>query len=203
MDQEKIGQFIKNQRKANGLTQEQLADSMKISAKTVSKWECGGGLPDVSLMLPLCECLGISVNELLSGSLLNAAEYKRKAEDNLIAALAERKNNQPLMMVELIIGFLLIISALSLILVGSLFNLEIWERALFITLGCSVILIGIACLCVLDIHTGYFRCPHCQETFVPTMKAYLMGMHTIRKRRLVCPHCHVKSWCAKALSKGK
>ena len=57
-----------------------LADRLGISDKTVSKWERGAGLPDVSLMLPLCETLEISVNELLTGEKLTDADYKKKAE---------------------------------------------------------------------------------------------------------------------------
>ena len=67
MDQMRIGKFIAESRKALGLTQRQLAYTLDISDKTVSKWECGKGLPEVSLMLPLCRTLGISVNEMLSG----------------------------------------------------------------------------------------------------------------------------------------
>jgi Predicted transcriptional regulators len=203
MDQQKIGQFIKSLRKAKNLTQEQLAERLRISSKTVSKWECGSGLPEVSLMLSLCEVLGISVNELLSGSLLNDSEYKRKAEDNLIVALTERKSNRRLMVVQLILGSLIVISSLSLMIAGSLLGVEVWEKILLNVLGGVIIIAGIACLCVLDIHTGYFRCPHCHETFVPTTKAYVMGMHTIRKRRLTCPHCHTKGWCLKVMSKNE
>ena len=54
MNQIKTGKFIAETRKAQGLTQKQLADILEISDKTVSKWECGKGLPEVSLMLPLC-----------------------------------------------------------------------------------------------------------------------------------------------------
>ena len=57
MDQIKIGHFIADTRKAKNLTQRQLADALSISDKTVSKWETGKGLPDVSLMLPLCRAL--------------------------------------------------------------------------------------------------------------------------------------------------
>ena len=59
MDQIKIGKFIATLRKECKLTQRQLADKLAISDKTVSKWECGLGLPEVSLMLPLCATLGI------------------------------------------------------------------------------------------------------------------------------------------------
>ena len=66
MDQAKTGKFIKEMRKERGLTQRQLAEKLNISEKTVSKWETGNGLPDTGLMLPLCEALNITVNELLS-----------------------------------------------------------------------------------------------------------------------------------------
>ena len=83
MDQLKIGKFIAQTRKEKGLTQKQLADALMISDKTVSKWECGNGLPEVSLMLPLCEKLGITVNELLSGKSLTSSEYQKNAEEKL------------------------------------------------------------------------------------------------------------------------
>ncbi len=67
MDQVKIGKFISQMRKEKGLTQKQLGEELLISDKTVSKWETGKGMPEVSLMLPLCEKLGINVNELLTG----------------------------------------------------------------------------------------------------------------------------------------
>ena len=72
MNQIIIGKFIATSRKAKGLTQKQLADILSISDKTVSKWERGSGLPEVSLMLPLCKALGINVNELLSGERLDS-----------------------------------------------------------------------------------------------------------------------------------
>ncbi len=66
MDQIRIGKFIAESRKSRNLTQRQLADALSISDKTISKWECGKGLPEISIMLPLCEALDITVNDLLS-----------------------------------------------------------------------------------------------------------------------------------------
>ena len=68
MDQISIGRFIAAERKRKGCTQKQLAEKLNISDKTVSKWECGKGFPEVSLLLPLCKELDITVNELLSGA---------------------------------------------------------------------------------------------------------------------------------------
>ena len=75
MDQVKTGRFIAARRRSLGLTQRELAEKLSVSDKTVSKWECGNGLPEVSLMLPLCELLGINVNELLTGEMLDDASY--------------------------------------------------------------------------------------------------------------------------------
>ena len=94
MDQIKIGKFIASLRKEKGLTQMMLADRLGISDKTVSKWERGAGLPDVSLMLPLCETLEISVNELLTGEKLTDADYKKKAEVTIMNLVQENKENK-------------------------------------------------------------------------------------------------------------
>ncbi len=75
MDQIKIGKFIACLRKEKGYTQRQLADMLDISDKTISKWETGNGLPDISLIMPLCEAFGISVNELLSGERIGDENY--------------------------------------------------------------------------------------------------------------------------------
>lgn len=67
MNQIKIGKFIAERRKEKGLLQKDIAVRLGISEKTVSKWECGNGLPEVVYMEPLCQILGITVNELLAG----------------------------------------------------------------------------------------------------------------------------------------
>ncbi len=94
MDQIKIGAFIAALRKEQGLTQRQLAEELNISDKTVSKWECGKGLPEVSLMLPLCQRLGISVNELLSGERLEQENYEQKAEENMLNLMIDSKKKE-------------------------------------------------------------------------------------------------------------
>lgn len=70
LNQEKIGKFIAERRKAQELTQKQLAEKLNVSDKAVSKWETGRSLPDNALLLDLCAMLSISVNELLSGERL-------------------------------------------------------------------------------------------------------------------------------------
>lgn len=109
MDQVKIGQFIARKRKEKNLTQRQLADILEISDKTISKWETGNGLPDVSLMMPLCEILTISVNELLSGENLLDKEYKDKAEENMLALLKRHYRRMLCIVVVSIISTVLVV----------------------------------------------------------------------------------------------
>lgn len=92
MKQDKIGKFIADLRKEHGLTQQQLADTLNVSNKTISKWECGNGMPELSLILPLCEALDISINELLTGERLTADGYSKKAEENIMNLLMENEN---------------------------------------------------------------------------------------------------------------
>ena len=89
MDTVKIGKFLSEMRRNHGLTQREFAELLGISDKTVSKWETGNGLPEVSLMLPVCEALHIDLNELFSGERLKEADYKKKAEENMIRLLRE------------------------------------------------------------------------------------------------------------------
>ena len=91
MDQKKIGAFIAQCRKEKSLTQIQLAELLGITNQAVSKWENGRGMPDVSLLQPLCDALGISLNELFSGEHLSAEEYKGKAEENISKLYKEKQ----------------------------------------------------------------------------------------------------------------
>ena len=85
MDQIKIGKFITEMRHNKGMTQVQLAEKLSITDRAVSKWENGKCLPDSSIMLELCDILGISVNELLNGEIIIPEEIPQTAEENLIA----------------------------------------------------------------------------------------------------------------------
>lgn len=91
MDQKRIGAFIAQCRKEKNLTQMQLAELLGITNQAVSKWENGRGMPDVSLLQPLCEVLGISLNELFSGEHISAEEYKGKAEENISRLFKEKQ----------------------------------------------------------------------------------------------------------------
>ena len=84
MNQREIGKFISELRKNKKMTQEELAEKLGVNNRTISRWENGNNMPDVSLYKPLCEELGITINELLSGKKLNAKEYQGKLEENIV-----------------------------------------------------------------------------------------------------------------------
>lgn len=94
MNQTEIGKFISGCRKEKKLTQAELAEKLNITDRAVSKWETGKSMPDSSIMLELCEILGITVNELLSGQKVSVESYEKKADENLIALKRKDETNK-------------------------------------------------------------------------------------------------------------
>lgn len=109
MDQVKIGQFIQKTRKEKGFTQKQLADLIGMSDKTISKWETGNGLPELSVLKPLCDALSINVNELLSGEKLPLHEYSEKAEANMMELLKENEKQRKTKWWQKLLGWMLLL----------------------------------------------------------------------------------------------
>ena len=87
MDQEKIGKFILELRKDKKMTQQELADKFGVTDRAISKWENGRGMPDISLMKPLCEILDITLNELISGEKIDKKEYQKKSDENIFKTI--------------------------------------------------------------------------------------------------------------------
>ena len=203
MDQVKTGQFIKAIRKEKNLTQREVAERLSISEKTVSKWETGNGLPEVSLMLPLCALLEISVNELLSGERLDEKRYFEKAEKNIMSLIEEKAEAKKKIIIAVIVCVITLLAGLTLLLVSGLLEMEVWLRIVLGVIGAVIIISGIGLACVLERDAGVYECKHCGERFVPKMKAYIFAPHTPTTRRLKCPKCGKKSYCKKRLSKSE
>ena len=201
MDQIKTGQFIKAIRKEKNLTQREVAEKLNISEKTVSKWETGNGLPEVGLMLPLCELLEISVNELLSGERLDEKRYFEKAEQNIMSLIEEKAQAKKKIVISILIAFITILAAATLIGVAGTIEMETWIKIVLVVVAFVVIAVGIAVCCVLERDAGVYECKYCGERFVPTMKAYILGEHMFTRLRLKCPKCGKTSYCKKRLSK--
>ncbi|MBQ8428750.1 MAG: helix-turn-helix transcriptional regulator [Clostridia bacterium] len=195
MDQLKIGKFIAQTRKEKGLTQKQLADALLISDKTVSKWECGNGMPEVSLMMPLCEKLDITVNELLSGCHLSTSDYQKNAEENIMKLIQEKQEAKFRMIIEVLVIFITLLSGCSLIMLTGLADLRTPNRIALIVVSVIIFVVGIGVCAALEMRNARFKCVKCGEKFYPSKTAYIMGVHTITRRHLKCPKCGKRSWC--------
>lgn len=201
MDQIKIGKFIADERKRKGYTQKQLSEKLEISDKTISKWERGNGFPEVSLLLPLCDELEITVNELLSGERVSEENYRKKAEENMVNLVKETQENKKKIVLSVMIAGLSVFAAVPLFMLSGVLVMETWLRVLLILIGAVVVCGGISIACILDREAGAFECPDCHNRFVPDMKSYVMGLHTMTKRKLVCPHCGAHKYCKKVLTR--
>ncbi len=195
MDQIKIGKFIAAARKAHGMTQKQLAERLLISDKTVSKWERGKGLPEVGLMLPLCELLEITVNDLLSGEKISENNYQKKAEENMMSLMQENQENKKHLALSVICGVITIIAVCALVVIAAYMPIPVAARIALIVLAVATGAAGVGAAAVLDVKAGYYECPHCKALFVPSTRDYVKGYHTLTKRRLTCPECGKKSMC--------
>lgn len=84
MNQEKIGKFIAELRKNQKMTQSDLANILGVTEKSVSNWENGRNMPDLSLFKPLCDELKITINDLMSGEKIDSEKYQEKFEENIV-----------------------------------------------------------------------------------------------------------------------
>lgn len=203
MDQIKIGKFIAECRKKNNLTQMQLAEKLNITDRAISKWENGKGMPDSSIMLDLCNELQISVNELLSGEVLEVNNYNEKLEQNLIDIVRQKEeSDKKILTMEIAMGVASIIIFLILVMTASFIEMQYWLRLLIIIP--STIFIFIVCLLLLRIEqtAGYYECQKCHYKYVPTYSSVLWAMHINRTRYMKCPKCNEKSWQKKIISKS-
>ncbi|MBE6938721.1 MAG: helix-turn-helix transcriptional regulator [Ruminococcaceae bacterium] len=204
MDQIKIGRFVAACRKKAGLTQAQLAEKLGVTDRAVSKWETGRAMPDSSLMLPLCELLDISVNDLLCGEKVTAGDYAHELENNLLLALKEKERaDRQLLFVEIVLGITVSLVLLSAILLASYAELAVWQRAGLIAAGGAVFFVGVTCALRIEQTAGYYRCGKCGHRYVPTFKSVLLAAHVNRTRFMRCPACGKKSWQKKVIEKNR
>lgn len=127
MNQEKIGKYIAQNRKDKKMTQQELGEKLGVTDKTISRWENGNYMPDLSLLKPLSKELGISINELLSGERINKEDYQEKFEENVINTIDYsteeiKKNKINILIIGLGIGLLVF----SLLFVNSI-GMTMWE----------------------------------------------------------------------------
>ena len=202
MDQEKIGKFIAQCRRKNNLTQMQLAEKLNITDRAISKWENGKSMPDSSIMLELCNELKISVNELLSGEMIEMGNYNRIAEENLLEMKKQKEQaDKRLLSMEIVIGVFSIILLFTLTFTASFVKIADWLRILLILIGLILAIIGILFALRIEQIAGYYECGKCHYKYIPSYNSVLFAMHSGRTRYMKCPNCNKRSWQRKILSK--
>lgn len=100
MDPIKVGQLIADSRKNLNMTQKELAEQLSITGKAVSKWERGLSLPDISLLLPLSQILGVNLYELLKGEKITQEDLDEILKHTIIHSANEMKNSKPKQIIE-------------------------------------------------------------------------------------------------------
>ena len=202
MNQFKIGKFIAECRKEKGLTQMQLSEKLGITDKAVSKWERGITMPDTSIMLELCDILGISVNELLNGEKINMENNDQKNKQLLLemANELEKKNKMiwSAMWTIMIISITCLIAGL--LIAAFLIPEGVWQLVAILGL-CVVFLIPCFYALKLEVSVGAYKCKNCGCEIVPTYTQALNAMHRGTTRYLKCPKCGKRSWCKKIIKK--
>lgn len=142
MDQVKIGRFIAKSRKDKKLTQLQLAEKLGVSDRSVSKWENGRCLPDLSLFEPLCNELDITINELLSGEKIDKEHYEEKLEENIKDTIVY--TNEKVIQKDKIISIMILALGLGITFIAfTIFPSESSWSSIYSILGVIISVIGV------------------------------------------------------------
>ena len=204
MDQIKIGKFIASKRKEQNLTQAQLAEKLGITDRAVSKWETGKSLPDASIMLELCEMLGITVNDLLCGEVVSMENYNEQMEKSMIEMFRQKEQSyKRLLIMEIVVGLTSTIFLFAMLAVGTIFMIlekPIWAFILPAGVGFIQFIICMAFAIRIEQKAGYYECGHCGYRYVPKYSSVLFAMHVNRTRYMKCPKCGKSSWQKKKTS---
>ena len=184
------------------MTQAELAEKLNITDRAISKWETGRGMPDSSIMLDLCNALKISVNELLSGEMIEMKNYDESVEKNLLEMVNQKEEaDKRLLLMEIVIGVLSCLILFIPIFVASLVEMADWLRILLITIGFISFIIAMFFGLKIEQTAGYYECAKCHHKYIPTYSSVLWAMHIGRTRYMKCPKCNQRSWNKKVLSK--
>ncbi len=200
MDLRKIGKFIAKKRAEKGFTQESLAEELDLSNRSISKWERGICLPDTSKMPALCKLLGITINDLFSGEIVDMKNNEKKLEENLLelARQKEQKDKQ-LLSLEWVLGGIAVVTLFTLVIIAAAIDMPEWNRLVIMGIGFALFIVTMLFGLRIEQIAGYYKCEKCGHKYVPKYWPVFFAMHMGRTRHLRCPKCGEKSWQKKVL----
>ena len=142
MNQKKIGSFLKELRKEMGITQEEFAEKLDVSSRTISRWETGANMPDISLLVNIAEIFNVSIPEIINGE-RKSENMNQETRDTAIAmaeysqVTAKSSRRKVIGILFITFGLFIIISALS------IFPSESSWGSIYATLGSIILIAGI------------------------------------------------------------
>ena len=142
MDQKKSGSFLRELRKEKQLTQEQLAERFGVTSRSVSRWETGSNMPDLSILVELADFYDVDIRDIIDGE-------KRKGEDmnkdekerlQLVADYAETEKNTLLMRLRIfsIVGLISLIAGLTMMVISRDNNLPVYDYLMGTLMGVAI-----------------------------------------------------------------
>ncbi len=203
MDQVKIGKFIAESRKKQGMTQAQLAEQLGITDRAVSKWENGKSLPDSAIMQELCQILHITVNELLNGEEISSEDYTKKMEEKLLEmARSKECSDRTLLRLRLMLN-LALLGIIILSLTFKYLTSSWWGATLVGYAEDGIIILYAFMNGMILYNAGYYRCTKCGHTHMPSFGAILgrAFFFLMIRPRFYCSQCGKKTRHKKVLKR--
>ena len=207
MNQVKIGKFIKEKRKEKKITQDELAEDLGVTNRAISKWENGNCMPDSGLIPDLCKILGITINDLFHGEIIDKKDNDKQMEKYLLEIYKQKElGDKKLLNFEVVVGIVFVAYFLFIILtLSSLVEKSLIPEGIFLLITVVSVIFIIIMGCVLlriEQIAGYYECNKCHHKYIPSYKNITLAPHMNRTRYMRCPKCNKKSWHKKVLSKG-
>ena len=159
-------------------------------------------MPDSSIMLELCDILGISVNELLSGEKINMENNEQKNEQLFLDMAKELEKKTKTIWYSMWAILIVSMTALfaGILLAAYLIPEGVWQLVTILGV-CVVFLVPCFYALKLEVSVGAYKCKNCSNEIVPTYTEALIAMHMGTTRYLKCPKCGKRTWCKKVLKK--
>ena len=207
MNQVKIGKFIKEKRKEKKITQDELAEDLGVTNRAISKWENGNCMPDSGIIPDLCKILGITINDLFHGEIIDKKDNDKQMEKYLLEIYRQKElGDKKLLNFEIVFGIISMVFSLLIICIAAYLEDRNFLDGKYVALIVIPTFIYMVVMCVVLLRieqiAGYYECGKCNCRYVPKFSNVFFAMHMNRTRYMRCPKCNNKSWHKKVLSKG-
>lgn len=141
MDQKKSGSFLRELRKEKQLTQEQLAERFGVTSRSVSRWETGSNMPDLSILVELADFYDVDIRDIIDGERKGEDMNKEEKERlQLVADYAETEKNTLLMRLRIfsIVGLISLIAGLTMMVISRDNNLPVYDYLMGALMGVAI-----------------------------------------------------------------